>query len=129
MARKELKEDKKEQAKALFAIGANMNEVAKKLHISNDTAKRLKEALEKDPDYIEYREQKKREFIDKAWEVVNLATEQAKLTIGKAGPGEAAKVAGIFYDKIALACGEATGRHEVTGHDGKPFEVNIKVVD
>jgi len=129
MARSDCPEIKKEQARAMFAMGKSIQEVARTVGMSPATAKKIKDQLDNMSDFQQLRAQKKAEFIEKAWEVVMLATQQAKAKIEKAGPGEAAKVAGIFYDKIALAMGEATGRHEIAGPDGQPFEVNIRVIE
>lgn len=126
MARSDFPQSKREQARVMFALGKSAREVARTVGMSPTTACRIRDELEQQPDFVELREQCKQEFIRQAWEVVGLATQQAKKTIKRAGPGEAAKVAGIFYDKIALASGEATGRHEVTGAGGGPVTIRFE---
>ncbi len=125
----QLSDEKKEQARAMFALGKSINFVARELKISTSTSKKIKDALDKDDGFKDQRAKCKEGFIKEAWEVVMIATKQAKIKLPEAGAGEAAKVAGIFYDKIALATGEATSRGELTGKDGKPIEVTVKLED
>lgn len=101
----------KEKALAMLATCRDIEEISKQLKIPGRTLRDWKAAeIVKDgeSDFARLRQEKKAEFINKAWEVIGLATEQVKKTIKDAGPGEAAKVAGIYFDKQALASGDPT---------------------
>lgn len=62
---------KKEQIRALLATGASKNDIAKKCKVSWETVDRIEK---EDPDAIEsFREQKKIEFINEAWQDIHAA--------------------------------------------------------
>jgi hypothetical protein len=110
MARgKRYDDETKEKALAMLATENDIDKVAKALNIPRTTLNGWKaDAIINEPDFVKLRQEKKAEFINSAWEVIHLATEQVKATIETAGPGEAARVAGIYYDKQALASGDPT---------------------
>ena len=69
----------KEQAIALLATNNNIAEISRQLNIQENTLRTWKKNLEsgKDKDcenFVELREQKKKEFVDSAWANIELAT-------------------------------------------------------
>jgi hypothetical protein len=76
MGGKRLDDKQIEQIKALLATGAAKNEIAKKCGVSWETVDRIEKA---NPDEIQsYREQKKAEFVNEAWQDI-----KAAMTLGR----------------------------------------------
>lgn len=109
MRGKKYDDEIKEKALAMLATECDMDKVSKTLQIPRTTLNGWKaEAIINGEDFVRIRQEKKAEFINKAWEIIDLATQQVKKSMHEAGPGEAARVAGIYFDKQALASGEPT---------------------
>lgn len=117
MARgKQYNDEIKEKALAMLLTNPDVKAVAEQLKIPSRTLRDWKAAeiiKGGEDNFALLRQEKKAEFITKAWEVIDLATEQVKKTIKEAGPGEAAKVAGIYFDKQALASGDPTNNNNM----------------
>lgn len=114
--------DKIEQVKAVLMVNpeASGKEISKIVKIPERTAYDIKnQIIGENPDtFAELREQKKKEFINEAWEVVKKALLAANNKIdmllqdpeslSKANIRDIAVALGTIYDKQALASGEPT---------------------
>ena len=114
-----LSDEKREQVKALLATGLAKNDVAKKCRISWETVDRISK---QEPDKIEsYREDKKKELIDKLWDNIVEAQElgfqmikEAKQGIRDIPLGQISTYLGTIYDKRALMNNESTNNTQMT---------------
>ena len=117
MSGKRATEDQREKALALLATGVSQRRTAKKVGVSRSTVNKWANENPGELDHL--RTLKKAEFIRDAWEIILLANQRVKESINRSSAGQAATVAGIYYDKQALAAGDNT--QNVGG------EVTIKV--
>lgn len=114
-----LSDEKREQVKALLATGLAKNDVAKKCKISWATVDSISK---QEPDKIEnYREDKKKELIDKLWDNIVEAQElgfqmikEAKQGIRDIPLGQISTYLGTIYDKRALMNNESTANTQLT---------------
>lgn len=107
----------KEKAYALYAICGNYEEVSRQIGVPSNTI--IGWVKDKPPDgYEELRDQKRREFIDSASEIIELAIERLKndlLDEDKPIPANhLTTVIGTLYDKRALASGDTTENVKVS---------------
>lgn len=101
-----------EVIKAYLAVEKSIREVARKTGRSADTIRRIRDLKEEDIEY--YRSLKRKEFVLKAWEKIDMLTDE--ITRGKcfmASVNQITTALGTMYDKAALASGEATQRAEI----------------
>lgn len=122
-----LNDAQKEHIKALLATGAAKNDIAKQCKVSWATVDKIsKEA----PDKIEnYREDKKKEMIDKIWASLVDAADLGHSMIRDAKQGvrdiplnHVSTFYGTMYDKMALMQGENT---QNIGGDGLKVVLNM----
>lgn len=114
-----LSDEKREQVKALLATGLAKNDVAKKCKISWATVDSISK---QEPDKIEsYREDKKKELIDKLWDNIVEAQElgfqmikEAKQGMRDIPLGQISTYLGTLYDKRALMNNESTNNTQMT---------------
>jgi|SRR5690242_15966889 len=114
-----LSDEKREQVKALLATGLAKNDIAKKCKISWATVDSISK---QEPDKIEsYREDKKKELIDKLWDNIVEAQElgfqmikEAKQGIRDIPLGQISTYLGTIYDKRALMNNESTANTQMT---------------
>lgn len=66
----QLSEEKREKARALFAVGKSINHVARELKMSTSTAKKIKDRLYEDDGFLKQRAACKEQFINAAWEQI-----------------------------------------------------------
>lgn len=112
--------DIKEIALAHLATNNNIAEVSKELNIHESTLR----TWMKDPrndEFTELRHKKRAEFVDKAWEIIELGqgliVAQLKEYKDKKIPidvGKLSTVVGTMYDKQALANGDPTEQVGIT---------------
>lgn len=89
MRGKKYNDDIKEKAIALLATNNNISEIARKLDIKENTLRTWKKQLEEgtskeSKDFVELRDKKKTEFIDKAWRIIGHAQELLERRIERA---------------------------------------------
>lgn len=114
-----LSDEKREQVKVLLATGLAKNDVAKKCKISWATVDSISK---QEPDKIEsYREDKKKELIDKLWDNIVEAQElgfqmikEAKQGMRDIPLGQISTYLGTIYDKRALMNNESTANTQLT---------------
>lgn len=108
-----LSDAKREQVKALLAMGKSKNEIAKEVKISWETVDRISK---EEPDKIEtFREQKRNETIEKIWANIEDAIELGHSMVKEAKQGKRdiplshiSTYVGTLYDKQALMQGDPT---------------------
>jgi hypothetical protein len=101
--------DEIEWIKALLAVNTSKKKVADETGRSWDTIDRIGKLNEEEIE--KYRDIKRKEFVCKAWEKINLLLD--KVTDSKcifATVSQITTAMGTIYDKAALASGEATDR-------------------
>jgi Asp-tRNA(Asn)/Glu-tRNA(Gln) amidotransferase B subunit len=83
---KKTSEEKREQAKALIYLNPNISEreIARQIGVANGCAHTLKKELTNTDEYEQVRAQKKTEFINNAWNVVQKALKLAEKRFDKA---------------------------------------------
>ncbi len=114
MARgKKYSDEMKEKAYFMYATSGNINEVSKELGVPYATVAGWLKAKARDaPDeFDKLRDEKKRDFIDRSSELIDLAFDrlQEKLSGDYDIPvNHLTTVIGTLYDKRALAKGEST---------------------
>ena len=114
MARgKKYSDEMKEKAYFMYATSCNINEVSKELGVPYATIAGWLKAKARDaPDeFDKLRDEKKRDFIDRSSELIDLAFDrlQEKLSGDYDIPvNHLTTVIGTLYDKRALARGEST---------------------
>lgn len=119
MARgKKYTDEIKEKAYFMYATSGNINEVSKELGVPYATvAGWLKAKARDEPDeFDKLRDEKKRDFIDRSSELIDLAFDrlQEKLSGEDDIPvNHLTTVIGTLYDKRALAKGESTENTQV----------------
>lgn len=88
MKGKKYNDDIREKAIALLATNNNIAEIARQLELKESTLrswkKQLEEGKEKDKKFAELRDKKKTEFIDRAWESIELASNLVKRRLERA---------------------------------------------
>lgn len=95
--------EKRERIKAKLALDSPMRKIAREEGVGATSVKRIRSEID---DLGAYRRERKREFIGLAWETIKEATAQVRAKLPEASAAQAATVAGIYYDKQALAAGE-----------------------
>lgn len=108
-----INEDLKEQAIALLLINNNVSQIARDLNLPYSTVNSWFRELNKEDStfYAKIREQRRKKFIDKAWNIIDKAQTkiETKLDDNKNVPvRDLAVIVGTMYDKQALANQEAT---------------------
>ena len=106
----------KEKAMAMIATNNNLREVSRQLNIPLSTLETWKkEALTSGDEFARVRDEKKREFIQTAWRIIEKGSKilDRKLTeadedLSKADMRAISTVLGTIYDKQALASAEPT---------------------
>ncbi len=75
----------KEQALAMLAVSTSIQEVSDKLQIPFSTLKTWKDAAEKNNDeFVKLRNEKKKAFIDDAWDIISDANKLMKIKLRRA---------------------------------------------
>ena len=110
----------KERALAALAVSNNIDELSREMGIPSNTLRQWKKDAEKTEDFVEFRMEKRKEFVEKAWETIGNALKLADRRIKNALENgeelplrEISTYIGTMYDKAALAAGEETERAEV----------------
>lgn len=110
----------KERALAALAVSNNIDELSREMGIPSNTLRQWKKDAEKSEDFVEFRMEKRKEFVEKAWETIGNALKLADRRIKNALESgeelplrEISTYIGTMYDKAALAAGEETERAEV----------------
>ena len=110
----------KERALAALAVSNNIDELSREMGIPSNTLRQWKKDAEKTEDFVEFRMEKRKEFVEKAWETIGNALKLADRRIKNALENgeelplrEISTYIGTMYDKAALASGEETERAEV----------------
>ena len=106
----------KEKALAMMATNNNLTEVSRQLNIPVSTLESWKkEALTKDDEFARVRSEKKKEFIQTAWRIIEKGSKilekkmtEADTDLEKADMRAISTVLGTIYDKQALASAEPT---------------------
>lgn len=107
----------KEKAYAMYAVCGNYEEVSRQIGVPANTI--IGWVKNKPPDgYEELRDQKRKEFINSASEIIEIAMERLKndlLNDMRSIPANhLTTVIGTLYDKKALAAGESTDNVRVS---------------
>ena len=111
----------KEKAIAMLMAGDNAMYVSERLGLSYNTVKTWQTNLKKKDDrFAEVRNKRREEFVNNAWDIIGLAVEATRTQLKRAKDSgekinlsQLSTVAGTFYDKQALAQGEATQIQDV----------------
>lgn len=110
----------KERALAALAVSNNIDELSREMGIPSNTLRQWKKDAEKTEDFVEFRMEKRKEFVERAWETIGNALKLADRRIKNALENgeelplrEISTYIGTMYDKAALASGEETERAEV----------------
>lgn len=119
MRGKKYSDDIKEKAYALYATNGSFAETGKELGVPANTVSTW--IKNKPPDeFDELRAEKKRGFIEKADEIIDIALEKLKerlLSDDELPVNHLTTVIGTMYDKKALASGSPTERTEIISGD------------
>jgi len=107
-----ISEELKEQIRTFLAGNGNVRETARQFDVSPSTVMKVRD---EQPDVFEQlRTDKKQEFINNAWDLINIGLEQMKTKILEASYRDIATGTGIIADKVLLMSGEATSRTDNT---------------
>ena len=106
----------KQEVLAHLAVNNNVNEVAREMKLSWSTVDKIRREAEGDCETLKkLREQKKQEFIQSAWRIIEKSSRliEKKLTAADEGVEKIdaktlSTVLGTIYDKQALASAEPT---------------------
>ena len=132
-------EENREKVKSLMYLhpDASIKEISRQSGVPDSTIRDyLKDESFLDEDiYAQYREQKKKEFINKAFDIalfaLNVAEKKLKglyedtESLAKANVRDIAIAMGTIYDKQALASGEAT----IISENKQPLPEAVSTID
>ena len=107
-----------EKVRALLASGVGVNEVARQVGMSSGGVSGLKKRLEQDKSFEQERADKKREFIELAWQAARTGIQIVNDKLGYIANDDELKRStdmreittsvGTMIDKARLAAGEST---------------------
>ena len=107
-----------EKVRALLASGVGVNEVARQVGMSSGGVSGLKKRLEQDKSFEQERADKKREFIELAWQAARTVIQIVNDKLGYIANDDELKRStdmreittsvGTMIDKARLAAGEST---------------------
>lgn len=97
---KKLDDKLREEIRAYLASCGNIRETARKFGVSTSTVRKIRD--EKKDEFAQLRTQKKMEYIEKAWAIINLYIERVAdpELIKKTNARDSAVVIGTLWDKI-----------------------------
>ena len=113
MRGKKYNDDIQEQALDMLSTNNNTSEIARVLGINESTLRTWRNDKRND-EFAELRQERKKEFVESAWEIIRLSQEflrcelKQALTEGGADIGKLSTIIGTMYDKQALASNENT---------------------
>ena len=116
MRGKKYSDETKEKAFALYAVSGNIAEVSKAINVPANTISTW--IKNKPPDkFDELRDEKKRDFIEKASEIIDIALARLQNELEDSEKdipvNQLTTAIGTLYDKRALAKGESTDNQTV----------------
>ena len=122
----------RQEALARLAVTDNVSQVARDMKLPDSTVRQfIIDEEKKDDGFKKLREQKKKEFVDKAWEIIQTGQDILLRDLKKAKengiPVDISKIStviGTIYDKQALANNEST-----MNLGGETFEKFLKQVE